>query len=182
LSEIDIEVGNDQIAAVIASISAKFKQLNDVLDDIGNTTAENIRIGFEDGTDPYGAPWKPLAAGSRSGQPLRDTGRLMNSITHVVEGKNAVRVGTDVVYALQHQYGFKVTAQKPTGGSARFGYSPKNSPVLAWFAGGKWHHGKEVTIPARPFFPSATKGLPNDWTEQIMDVLSRFILPSEIKQ
>ncbi len=57
-----------------------------------------------------GPGWKPLkpstVAHRRKGSavPLRDTGRLMNSIAHKVEG-NKVKVGTNVEYASTHQFG-----------------------------------------------------------------------------
>ncbi len=49
-------------------------------------------------------PWKPVK--NRDGQPLRDTGRLMNSITRKATGSE-VRVGTNVVYAAVHHFGAK---------------------------------------------------------------------------
>ena len=173
--EIHIDINHDGISAALAIIATNAKQLDAVLDDIGNTVSESVRLGFASGSDPYGTPWEPLSPASRAGQPLRDTGRLMNSITHQVTG-DSVTVGTNVVYALQHQFGFKVEAQKPTGGSARFGYTPKNSPYLRWFAGGRWHAAKGVTIPARPFLPSESRGLPATWEAEILDVISDYMI------
>ena len=43
-------------------------------------------------------------ANSQSWLPLRDTGRLMASMTHIAD-KQSVKVGTNVVYAFKHQEG-----------------------------------------------------------------------------
>jgi len=68
----------------------------------GSIVRESVRTNFAAGGRP--TKWKAIKA--RDGQPLRDTGRLQNSITSQVSG-DAVYVGTNVKYAAVHQFGAK---------------------------------------------------------------------------
>lgn len=79
---------------------------------IGNNMKETTRLRFISGQTPSGQPWAPLSPvtlarrrqGGRGAQPLRDTNRLMSSITSRT-GANYVEVGTNVVYARMQQQG-----------------------------------------------------------------------------
>lgn len=67
---------------------------------VGDFARESIRTNFASGGRPD--KWPGLKV--RAGQPLRDTGRLMNSLgRHVSSDK--VMVGTNVVYAAIHNFG-----------------------------------------------------------------------------
>jgi phage gpG-like protein len=61
-----------------------------------------VANGFRQSRDPYGRPWKPLKR--RVGQPLRDTGRLLNSF-HTKVDSRGFEVLSDVFYAQFHQEG-----------------------------------------------------------------------------
>lgn len=63
-----------------------------------------VQLGFLKSVDPDGNPWAPV---KRKGQPLRDTGRLMNSIHRRITTRGFV-IETNVEYAAIHQYGGKV--------------------------------------------------------------------------
>ena len=85
------------------------KQLDQVADRMSNRTLlkkagavvrESVRTNFAAGGRPR--KWKRLK--NRNGQPLRDTGRLQNSITSRVSGK-VVYVGTNVIYAAVQHFG-----------------------------------------------------------------------------
>lgn len=65
---------------------------------------EQIDAGFASSRDPYGQRWQPLKV--RRGQPLRDTGRLQRSFSGSSD-PNGFKVGTDVVYANVHQFGYR---------------------------------------------------------------------------
>ena len=130
----------------------------DVFSEIGNDLAEMARLRFVMGESPYGEAWEPLK--TRQGQPLRDTGRLMNSITHD-EGGDYIEVGTNVKYAAVHQFGATIRPKrrkflvfKPKGAS---------NPIFA----------REVTIPARPFLP--TGDLPGDWLDVIISRVNEAV-------
>lgn len=174
MTTLNIEINDRAVISMLNSLLSKVGDAQPLMDDIGAAVTELVRNCFEEGREPGGAAWEPLSPASRQGQPLRDTDRLMNSITYLAVG-NITHVGTNVVYALQHQFGFTVEAQNPTGGSARFGYIPKNSPYLRWQANGEWHYAKRVLIPARPFFP--TEELPDDWRKEITELIGEYLLP-----
>ncbi len=122
-----------------------------LFDRIGNDLAEMARQGFVHGESPGGEPWAPLKF--RAGQPLRDTGRLMNSITHRVS-RDYIEVGTNVKYAAVHQFG--ATIRPKRGKFLVFKPRGASNPIFA----------REVTIPARPFLPDET--LPPDWLQAII--------------
>lgn len=64
--------------------------------------AQSVQYNFAAGGRPQ--KWPPLKY--RRGQPLRDTGRLMNSINAQVSGGRGL-VSTAVRYAATHNYGAK---------------------------------------------------------------------------
>lgn len=104
---------------------------------------------FRRGIDPTGKAWAPLR--TRSGQPLRDTGRLQRSLAPVDTGRG-FRLSTSLIYARLHQQGGRVTARKSKGlYNARTGQ----------------HFGRSVRIPARPFLPRQTGALPARWSKAL---------------
>lgn len=123
-----------------------------------------IDDGFATGTAPDGSKWEPLHPTlSRSGQPLRDTGRLQRSYTARVTNSGFV-VGTNTRYAVTHQEGRTIV--------------PRYAPALRWkVRGGKWFSAQKVTIPARPMVPEGELGpkWSNAFTEAARDLVnSRF--------
>lgn len=100
---------------------------------------------FRGSHDPYGTPWAPLK--QRAGKPLQDTGRLSGSIASQ-PGEGTFKLVAPVIYAAVHQFGATIKA--------------KAAKALAWRPrGGKqMFFAKQVTIPARPFFPTAERGIP----------------------
>jgi phage gpG-like protein len=171
-AEVHSEAIEDALAGLEDALSTEA-----ILTQAGDTLIDLIGLGFNDQQDPWGNAWAPLSPLSRSGQPLRDTGRLMNSISSMIEG-DKLTVGTNVCYGLVHQFGATVTAQKPTG-SNLCGYTPKGAPRLAWSAGGAIHFAKSVTIPARPFMPIKPGGngeLPEQWEDELRDSIESMIL------
>lgn len=130
--------------------------------------------GFSAGTDPYGVPWAPPKF--RAGPPLRDIGKLNNSIsTQIIP--EGFRIGTKVEYARPHQYGavikpkkakalrFPVPIQEPQPkGVGRINNRKGGIGAALVFA-------RKVTIPARPFLPTEARGLPSAWVEAFANVL-----------
>jgi phage gpG-like protein len=124
-----------------------------------------VLFGFQRGVDPYDRPWKKVW---RDGQPLRDTGRLQNSITgdpSVSEG--SFTISTRVKYAATHQYGATITAKNPTysfGGAGSDGADTVTAgkPMLRFRIGrgrnARWVSKEKVTIPQRQFKPEGTVG------------------------
>lgn len=128
-----------------------------LLDEIGINLAENARLRFVDQVDPEGQPWKPsLRAKAQSGETLRDTGRLMASITHAVSG-NSVEYGTNVFYAPYLHFGAHIKAVA--------------KPYLVFkVPDGGWISKKDVTLPARPFL-----GLSSEDEQLVVDIIGNFL-------
>lgn len=86
-------------------------------------------------------PWPAKRDGSDSRLKLQGT--LYQSIRLDVT-KQAATVSAAPVYAAIHQFGGVI--------------KPKSKPLLRFRAGGRWFSAKQVTIPARPFFPIDRSG------------------------
>lgn len=145
MASINVDVIDNGVTAKIRAMVAAGENLQPLHERIGAGLLSNIRLGFKAGSSPYGQPWAPLKI--RQGQPLRDTGRLQNSITPAADA-TGVTIGTNVRYAAIHQF----------GGTIR----PKAGPFLVFpIGGGRFARKKQVTIPARPFMPLDDTGAPN---------------------
>lgn len=105
-----------------------------------------VTEGFAAGKSPSGAPWAPVR---RGGQPLRDSGRLLTSLTPQDTGRGFV-LATNVAYASVHQYGATISAKR-----ARV----LGTPSRGFF-------GVRVAVPARPFLPEGDT-LPAAWAGRI---------------
>jgi phage virion morphogenesis protein len=99
----------EKLAAVVAA--SKDHELHDMLDAIGaqQEDAARRRIG-ETKTSPDGKKWpawsKEYAASRGPGKTLlQSTGQLRDSLTHVIDGKEAVEVGSNLSYAARHLFG-----------------------------------------------------------------------------
>lgn len=148
--EIKLEAGAVQRA--LAALQRNAAALAPALKGIGADIADEARLGFKDGTDPYGVKWRALKASTiarrrkRSSKPLLDTGRLRNSIASRLVGPAAVEVGSNVAYAAIHQFG------------------------------GRAGRGRKVQIPARPFIATRERGLPRAYGEIIRDRLTQHLM------
>lgn len=130
---------------------------------IGAAILSQVQLGFRAGRAPTGEAWAPLK--SRSGQPLRDTGRLRNSIIPKADSEG-VTVGTNVSYAAVHQFGATIR--------------PKNKPFLMFKTGdGRFVRTKKVVVPARPFLPIDANGqasLPRSYETAIVNRIKAHFL------
>ncbi len=124
-------------------------------DEIGAYGVASTQMRFVDQHDPDGNPWKQSwRAIMQNGQTLRDTGRLMNSLTHNVF-PNGVEWGTNVEYAESMHFGFKA--------AARSGY-------LLFNVAGQWRKVKSVKSEPRPFL-----GINSDDEKEILDIIGNHI-------
>lgn len=113
-----------------------------------------IDLTFKRGVDPWGNAWRPLK--QRNGQPLRDTGRLMASVTPRVSDQG-VTIGTNLKYAAVHQFGATIR--------------PKHKKLLRWVVDGMTFFAKKVVIPRRAYLPldqQAKLDLPSTWEKVIL--------------
>lgn len=160
----DITV-DDGASKPLRDVIAKVTHPAPIFDAVGADLEAQVQIGFVAGHDPYGTPWAQPKF--RPGQPLRDTGRLMASITHNADDRG-LEVGTNVCYAPIHQFGGTISAQPGNAGSSSCG-PRKGAPFLVFKAGGQTVRAKSVTIPARPFLPTAERGMPDTWWDMVRD-------------
>lgn len=143
---IKFEVDNRAVIEALRQLQRKAENLQQPMDEIGAELVENIRLGFTASEDPWGGPWKTLK--KRQGQPLRDTGKLMNSITHRAQADSVVIGTADTAgKALLHQFG-----------------SGKAS-------------GRGSGVPARPYLPirNGQADIPEDWERSIIDILTEHL-------
>jgi len=169
-----LTIDDQQVRRLLERIAERGANLQPALSAVGDLVKESIRTNFVQEGRPM--PWKPVK--NRDGQPLRDTGRLMNSITRKTTG-HEVRVGTNVIYAALHHYG----AEKGSFGTFVHMVKSHNRRVTQAF--GKplkfpvWAtvhpHAREVSlprgdIPARPFMLVQDEDLVD-----IKDILTTFI-------
>jgi phage virion morphogenesis protein len=96
-----ISLATQDINALLAT-AAGIHQTRALMAQLGRALHSNTLMNFRRGTEPDGTPWLPLK--TRRGQPLRDTGRLMRSITWEANDDTAV-IGTNVIYARAHNFG-----------------------------------------------------------------------------
>ena len=127
-----------------------------MFDEIGAELVSSTQRRFTGQHDVDGNPWKQSwRAANQNGQTLRDTGRLMNSITHNVLA-NGVEVGTDFEYAHVLHFGAEIY--------------PKTAEYLTFAVGGQYRKSKHVSIPPREFL-----GIDAEDEQNILDIIGRHI-------
>lgn len=166
-----IEVtGAEKVVKALSAIAQVLGDVRPALTVVAGSLKTNIQLGFKTGHAPDGSPWRSLRM--RSGQPLKDTGRLAASIVYRTDATSA-EIGTNVCYGIVHQFGATVEAGQPPHQTI-CGQMTKGSPFLRWTdEGGKSHFAKRVHIPPRPFLP--TEGLPPAWSQDAMQRLSAAV-------
>ena len=144
---------------------------------VGEKLTDFTKRRFELSADPYGNPWAPNAdttlraalhrneknftkrgALSKRGQALLsgkkpligESKSLSTQFHYTVIGDNLVTVSSPMIYASTQQFGAK---------QGQFGKDKRNHPI-------PWGD-----IPARPFFPNAGQGLPDELQQDIANVL-----------
>lgn len=139
---------DDPVRRRLAAMAARVADLQPALREIGETLKANIQMGFRDGADPWGRPWEPLR--HRQGQPLRDTGQLMNSINWQLRGRQGVQIGPsdNAGKSRMHQF----------GGISR----------------GAFYGAR---IPARPYLPirDGAVDLPQAWAGEVLEIVNDHI-------
>jgi phage virion morphogenesis protein len=118
---ISVEVDDAEARRILNELKTRMGDIRPVLEAVGQIIQSGTQQRFIDQKAPDGTPWAPLSQvtidrrrmrGIGGVEILRDTGRLMNSISYAVEG-DSVRVFTNVVYAPTHQKGAKKGAYGP---------------------------------------------------------------------
>lgn len=109
----DIVIGLNQLEALIRKVNEASKaDLFEILDAIGQQQEDSARKRIaESKKAPEGKRWDAWSSKyAKTRKPhhslLRDTGALLDSLTHVVdESSKSVSVGSNLVYAAVHLFG-----------------------------------------------------------------------------
>ncbi|MDE2667550.1 MAG: phage virion morphogenesis protein [Acidobacteriota bacterium] len=98
----------DWLSSRLRETAAKFNNLQDLMEEIGEHLVSSTLLRFERADSPEGTPWAPwseaYAAKREGGAMLMDSERLAGSITYQA-GPEQVEVGSNVIYAAIHQAG-----------------------------------------------------------------------------
>ena len=104
MSGVTFEYNDKDVLKMVDATARRIKHNRRIMGSVGGLVRESIRTNFADGGRPH--KWRRLKR--RKGQPLRDTGRLQNSIASLVPpGDNRVIIGTNVKYAAMQNFGAK---------------------------------------------------------------------------
>lgn len=167
---ITLKINRAELQKALEGITDRMTDSTAAMRKVGAIVRESIRTNFAKGGRP--SSWPKLKR--RQGQPLRDTNRLMNSITSV-PGKNSVRVGTNVVYAGVHNYG----AARGAFGVTSVQVGPYYRTTKSGKQAGVRGHTRRVRlpwgdIPARPFILVQKEDGP-----EISAILAKHIIKGE---
>lgn len=144
MSGVRITIDDTALRGALRNLAGLGDDLARPLREIGDYLVAETTFRFEAETAPSGLPWKKSGrARAQGGQTLSDSGRLKQSITRRVAGKELL-VGTNVRYAAIHQFGGTIRAKTSKG--LRF-----RMPWLKGDGDSGWRRVQSVTLPARPF-------------------------------
>lgn len=174
MSGFSVRIEDTEARRLIGAMADRLEDMEPLMETIGIVMSERARMQFIEQRDPWGTPWQPLSPltqmlrrkgprANAANQILRDTNRLMNSITYRASSKR-VAVGTNAIYAAIHQL----------GGTVR----PKRGRFLwAGEPGGPRIPLKKAVIPARPFLPfdETRADLPPDWQRDLIETLQAWL-------
>lgn len=159
------------------AVKAKFTELGTnspttlrALDAFARVLRTRIQLAFRSQKSPYGTTWAPLKY--RTGQALRNTGRLYGSIQVRRDGDGVV-VGTNLKVP---------NGPQSLGAVHQFGavIKPKKGPFLVFAIPGRKGlvFARQVTIPARPFMPITPQNqtiLPPAWEKAALNAMGRAL-------
>jgi phage gpG-like protein len=162
----DMKLTGVTIKGVVAKLNG-FKNAQPFINNISQKLLNQFRLGFKQSKAPDGSPWAKIT--HRTGQPLRDTGRLQRSLTAKVQGSK-ITIGTNVDYAARMQFGGQgklLSVKAHTAIKTQAFGKPLKFPVYANVKA----HTKKDNVKARPFigFSKRQRDLVNkaftQWTD-----------------
>ncbi len=145
---ITISVNSAELTTALDNLARSAADPSPAMNEIGAAFVARIIDGFSDSKDPWGASWAPLK--HRVGEPLRDTGKLMNSINFSADAQGvSVGTGDHEGKVLKHQFGGVNTGRMFRG----------------------------AVVPARPFMPirGNQADLPSDWTDEALEIIANHL-------
>ncbi len=186
MASINIEVQSKQVIKRLDELEKYTGNVTPAMQVIGRKVLTRVQLGFKSSNDPWGKAWDKLK--HRKGQPLKDTGRMLQSMTYRVGTGNDqhVDIGTNlqskgVNYPAVHQYGaiIQIPARSQSiyrqllssGALAKKGKFVKKEKSN--FASNVTLPAYSITIPARPFLPirSHDVDLPQEWQLDVLNAL-----------
>lgn len=99
--------GDSPILRILKSLSDFEERKADLFDTVGSTVVEGIRSRWKGGEGLEGKWPLSIRVMRKGGTTLRDTSRLMDSVTYNVL-PDGVEIGTDVVYGAIHHFGGEI--------------------------------------------------------------------------
>jgi len=153
MTAITFTLDDAALKSALGKLSDAIEDMAPVMDSIGQTLQDNIRLNLGRGLQYDGQPMQPLqhprrrqGRGSGGNVPLNDTRQhIYHKITHQADAHSvAVGMNENVNIGAIHQFG------------------------------GKAGRGLKATIPPRPFLPIRDQrvDLPNDWRNEIHDEIA----------
>lgn len=146
---ITIEIDDRKLRAAIGELLERIADPRPALEEIGEVLVASTKRRFGSETDPQGNRWAPNSqvtlARKRNPKILTEEGFLGDTIHAQLQGKRAVAVGSNLVYAATHQFGARQGA---------FGSTARGAPI-------PWGE-----IPPRPFL-----GLSDEDGERVLEIL-----------
>ncbi|MCA3421001.1 MAG: phage virion morphogenesis protein [Roseomonas sp.] len=140
MTGVRITINTAEFRDAIQGLGALMRRPQAAMAEIGEALILSTQERAAAEQSPDGVAWPKLnpgyAAAKRGGSMLRETGRLLGSLTRRADGHRVV-VGTNVIYAAIHQF----------GGTVR----PKSGGRLAFRLGRTRVFARSVSIPARPW-------------------------------
>lgn len=155
-TRVKITIDDREFRRVFAELQRRGVDLGPAMREIAAEMESVTRGRFEKQAGPGGRAWIPsIRARETGGQTLRDTGRLLQSITSLSR-KNVAIWGTNVIYAAIQQFGGTIHAKSPRG--------------LRFKIGDRFVTKQSVTLPARPFL-----GLDKTDERTIREILGDYL-------
>ena len=163
MTAITFTLDDSELKSALSALQNRLDDMTPVMDSIGQSLEDNIRMALGRGETPWGEAMKPLT--SRNGVPLNDTRQhIYNKITHIADRDSvAVGLNENVNIAATHQFGATIKA--------------KNVPYLRFKTQHGWRAVKQVTIPKRPFLPIRDDrvDLPEAWSTEIEQIVANAL-------
>lgn len=152
-----IEIADDTpIIQAMSQLMLEGSRKAELFDEIGAALVTGASLRFVDQVSPDGTPWKQsVRASQQGGDTMRNTGRLMSSLSHNVFG-DAVEYGTNLEYAHVLHFGAVI--------------KPVNGNYLTFKIGAIWARVKQVVLPSREFL-----GVSNDDETEVLSIINRFL-------
>ena len=167
MSGVSYRVDTSELERLADDLVERISRPAPALRAVADLAEQTIQRNFTAGGRP--TRWAPLKL--RDGQPLRDTGRLMNSISAQPVGDRTVLVGTNVVYAAVHNFGAKKGAFGTVACQVK-AHKRGSSTVRAHTRNAKIPWGD---IPQREFMV-----IPDEEIEDIQDLLQNWIVEGKL--